>query len=285
MRDEPEAAPDNTAVRTALWRALHLEVDAPPHVFDDDIGLKLVAPDEGWRDRPDMSPFTRPFRASILARARFVEDLVAEQAARGVAQYVILGAGLDTFAQRRPELASRLLVFEIDQPRQQHWKRQRLIELGLGIPSFLRFVPVDFEAGGDWWKGLVASGFDTERPAVVASTGVSMYLTREAILATLRQVAALAPGSTLVMSFMLPIALVAPEVRVGVERAAEGARAAGTPFISFFTPPEILALAREAGFKDVQHVSAAMLADRYFAGRTDGLRPPKNSEELLVART
>ena len=285
MPDRPEAAPDNTAVRTALWRALHLEVDSPPHVFEDEVGLKLVAPEEGWRDRPDMSPFTRPFRASILGRARFVEDLVAEQAARGVGQYVILGAGLDTFAQRRPELASRLLVFEIDQPGPQEWKRRRLVDLGFGIPPFLRLVPVDFEAGDAWWERLTASGFDSGRPAVVASTGVSMYLTREAILATLRQVAALAPGSTLVMSFMLPLEMLDPEVRPGVERAAEGARASGTPFISFFTPAEMLTLARDAGFKEARHVSAAMLAQRYFAGRPDGLRPPNNSEELLVATT
>ena len=152
-------APDGTAVRTALGRALHVAVDAPPHVFEDEVGLKLAAPDDDWRSRPDMSPFTRPFRASIVARARFVEDLVAEQAARGVKQYVILGAGLDTFAQRRPDLTSQLRVFEIDQPGPQ-------------------------------------------------------------------------------------------------------------------------ALARAAGFKEVKHVSAAMLAQRYFAGRTDGLRPPNNSEEL-----
>ncbi len=119
MHDQQVAVPDNTAVRTALWRALHIEVDSLPHVFEDNIGLKLAAPDEGWRDRSDVSPFTRPFRASIVARARFVEDLVAEQAARGVGQYVILGAGLDTFAQRRSELTSRLIVFEIDQPGSQ----------------------------------------------------------------------------------------------------------------------------------------------------------------------
>ena len=279
------ASPDNTAVRTALWRALHVEVDSPPHVFEDEVGLKLAAPEDGWRERPDMSPFTRPFRASILARARFVEDLVAEQTARGVGQYVILGAGLDTFPQRRPELASRLLVFEIDQPGPQAWKRQRLVDLGLGIPPFLRLVPVDFEAGDAWWQRLADSGFDSGRPAVVASTGVSMYLTQEAIAETLRHVAALAPGSTLAMSFMLPIEMVDPEVRAGVERAAEGARASGTPFISFFTPAEMLALARDAGFKEVQHVSADMLAQRYFAGRTDGFRPPSNSEELLVATT
>ena len=279
------AAPDSTAVRTALWRALHLEVDSPPHVFEDKVGLMLVAPDDEWRNRPDMSPFTRPFRASILARARFVEDLVAEQAAHGVGQYVILGAGLDTFAQRRLELASRLLVFEVDQPGPQEWKRQRLVDLGFGIPSFLRLVPVDFEAGDAWWKRLAASGFSLERSAVAASTGVSMYLTKDAITATLHQIAALASGSTLIMSFMLPIELLDPEVRPGVERAAEGARASGTPFISFFTATEMLALARDTGFKEVQHVSAAMLARRYFAGRTDGLRPPNNSEELLIATT
>lgn len=285
MADKQAIAPDNTAIRTALWRALHLEVDSPPHVFEDRVGLEIAAPEHGWQSRPDMSPFTRPFRASIVGRARFVEDLVLEQVARGVGQYVILGAGLDTFAQRRPELASHVRVFEIDQPGPQAWKRQRLIDLGLGVPSFLQLVPVDFEAGDDWWERLAASGFDPQRPAVVASTGVSMYLTKEAIEATLRQLATMAPGSTLAMSFMLPVEMLDADVRFGVERAAEGARAAGTPFLSVFMPEEMLALARKAGFKEVQHVSAASIAQRYFAARTDGLRPPNNSEEMLVSGT
>lgn len=283
MADKHAPEPDNTAIRTALWRALHLEVDAAPPVFRDDTGLKLAAPDADWRSRPDMSPFTAPFRASIVGRARFIEDLVEEQAARGVNQYVILGAGLDTFAQRRPALASRMQVFEIDQPGPQDWKRQRLEETGLGIPPFLKLVPVDFEAGDAWWEKLTASGFDAGQPAIVASTGVSMYLTREAIMATLRQVAALATGTTFAMSFMLPIELLDDDIRPGVERAAAGARASGTPFISFFTPAEMLQMARDAGFRKVEHVSAAALAERYFAGRTDGLRPPNNSEEMLVA--
>lgn len=259
--------------------------DAPPHVLEDEVGLKLVAPDAGWRERPDMGPFTQAFRASIVGRARFIEDLVVEQAGRGVGQYVILGAGLDTFAQRRPELASRLTVFEIDEPGPQAWKRQRLIDVGLGVPAYLRLVPVDFEAGDGWWERLTASGFDSGRPAVVASTGVSMYLTLEAIMATLRQVAALAPGSTLAMSFLLPVEMADPEVRPGVERAIAGAKANGTPFLSFFRPEEMLALGREAGFKEVRHVSTAAIAERYFAGRTDGLRPPDNTEALLVATT
>jgi len=265
---------------------MHVQVDPPPHVLEDEIGLQLAAPEGDWRRRPDMDPdFTRLFRASIVARARFIEDLVTEQAGRGVGQYVILGAGLDTFAQRRPEIASRLLVFEIDQPGPQAWKRQRLTDLGFGVPEWLRLVPVDFEAGDAWWQRLAAAGFDAEQSAVVASTGVSMYLTKDAIVATLRQVAALAPGSTLAMTFLLPLELADPEVRPGLLLAEKGARASGTPFISFFTPTEMLTLAREAGFREVQHVSAATLAQRYFASRTDGLRPPNNSEELLVAST
>jgi methyltransferase (TIGR00027 family) len=277
---------ESTAARVALWRAMHVQIDPPPHVLDDEIGLKLVAPQEGWRDRPDMDPhFTRPFRASIVARARFIEDLVAEETGRGVGQYVILGAGLDTFAQRWPEIASRLTVFEVDQPGPQAWKRQRLVELGFGVPDWLRLVPADFEAGDTWWQRLAVSGFDAAKPAVVAASGLSMYLAQEAITAMLRQGAALAPGSTLVMTFLLPLECADPEVRPGLELAAKGARASGTPFISFFTPSEMRALARAAGFREARHVSADALARRYFAGRADGLRPPNNAEELLVATT
>jgi O-methyltransferase involved in polyketide biosynthesis len=112
-----------------------------------------------------------------------------------------------------------------------------------------------------------------------------MYLTRDANAAALRQVATLAPGSTLAMTFLLPLELADPEVRPGLEMAEKGARASGTPFLSFFTPPEMLALAHEAGFREARHVSATDLTQRYFAGRTDDLRPPNNAEELLVART
>jgi methyltransferase (TIGR00027 family) len=278
------AAPDSTAARVALWRALHVEVDAAPHVLHDTIGLDLLAPADDWRQRGDMNAeFTRPFRASIVARARFIEDLVIEQVSRGLTQYVILGAGLDSFAQRRPDIASRLTVFEVDQPGPQAWKHQRLIERGYGVPEWLRFVPVDFEAGGSWREALPKAGFDMTRPAVVVSTGVSMYLTKEANASALREVASLAMGSTLAMTFLLPLEMADPEVRPGLEMAEKGARASGTPFISFFTPQQIVALAHETGFSQVQHISAAYLTQRYFSGRNDGLRPPANAEELLVA--
>jgi methyltransferase (TIGR00027 family) len=277
--------PDSTAVRVALWRAMHVEVDAAPHVLDDVVGLQLIAPDANWRDRPDMHPVgTRGFRAAIVARARFIEDLVAEQAAAGVTQYVILGAGLDTLAQRRPELGASVRIFEVDQPGTQAWKRRRLVEVGFGIPDWLRLVPIDFETGASWWDGLSAAGFDDERPAVVASTGVSMYLTKDATAATLRQLAKLAPGSTMAMTFLLPADLIDEADRAGLEASTRGARGSGTPFISFYSPDEILALARDAGFREASHVSTADLIDRYFADRTDGLRP-SSGEGLIVART
>jgi methyltransferase (TIGR00027 family) len=130
----PEA--DQTAVRVALWRALHLEVDGQPPVLADPVELRLAGPADGWRERPDMDPvFTRGFRAAIVARARFIEDLVTAAVDDGVGQYVLLGAGLDTFAQRRPEYAGRLRVFEVDQPAPQAWKRRRLTDLGTASRS------------------------------------------------------------------------------------------------------------------------------------------------------
>ncbi|WP_433201111.1 class I SAM-dependent methyltransferase [Nocardia sp. CA-107356] len=276
--------PESTAVRVALWRALHIELDSPPHVLEDEVGLRLVAPDPGWRDRQDMHPeATALSRACVTARARFVEDLVTEQAAHGVDQYVILGAGLDTFAQRRPEIASRLTVFEVDQAGPQAWKRQRLLELGFGIPEWLRLVPVDFETES-WWDRLISAGFDPQRRAVVVSTGVSMYLTREANIQTLHHLAALAPGSTFATTFQLPLDLLDAEERPMRRAVEDAARASGVPFLSLFSPYELIELAKETGFPSARHISTSTLTERYFAGRADGLRPP-SAEQILVATT
>jgi methyltransferase (TIGR00027 family) len=278
-----QSAPDGTAVRVALWRALHLEVDEPPHVIADDIGRVLAQPEPDWRSRGDMHPIgTAGFRASIVGRARFLDDLVRERAATGIGQYVILGAGLDTFAQRHPDVAASLQIYEVDQPGTQAWKRRRLAEEGYPLPEGLHFVPVDFELGESWWDALKLNGFDAGSPAVVSSTGVSMYLTREATDATLRQVAALAPGSTLAMTFMLPLDLLDDVERPMLAGVEAQARASGTPFISHYAPDEMVDMCHAAGFTSARVVGPDELTERYFAGRGDGLRPP-SAEQFVVA--
>jgi methyltransferase (TIGR00027 family) len=180
-------------------------------------------------------PAVTRYRARIVIRARFIEDLVAEQVERGISQYVILGAGLDTFAQLRADLASRLEIFEVDQPGSQAWKSQRLIALGYGIPKWLNLVPVDFEVDDAWSDHLTAAGFDPGQPAVVAAAGVSMDLTEDAILSTLQQVASFAPGSTFVMTFLLPPASVKRSKAAQRSKTVEPTRSNRKPFISFFT--------------------------------------------------
>jgi methyltransferase (TIGR00027 family) len=275
-------APDSSAVRTALWRAMHVQIDEPPHLIEDEIGLALASPDEGWRDRPDMHPVgTRAFRAAIVARTRFVEDLLVEE---GIGQYILLGAGLDTFVQRHPDLAKQVVVFEIDQPGPQEWKRQRLESLGYGVADWLRLIPVDFEADEDWWRALLDEGFDPLTRALVSSSGVSMYISKAATAATLHRLASMAPGSIVLMTFMLPFELLDEADRPGLEGAARGAQMAGTPWLSFYSPEEMMAAARDAGFIDARTVSTADLADRYLSGRPDGLIAA-GGEGILVART
>jgi methyltransferase (TIGR00027 family) len=277
-----DVAPDSSAVRTALWRALHAELDAAPHLIEDQIGLALADPAAGWRDRPDMHPIgTSGYRAALVARTRFIEDLLIDE---GISQYILLGAGLDTFAQRHPELAERMRVFEIDQPGPQAWKRRRLEQLGYGIPEHLRLIPVDFESDDNWWRALLDAGYDPGAKSLVSSSGVSMYITKSATAATLHRLAGMGPGSIVAMTFMLPFELVDESDRAGLQGAARGAMASGTPWISFYTPEEMVSLTQDAGFAEARYVPTAELAERYLAGRADGLRPA-GGEGILLAQT
>jgi len=156
--------PDNTALRTALWRALHIRVDDKPYIIEDEIGFKLIKPENGWQERPDMK-YTKRLRASIVARARFVEDVAKEQIEKGVKQYVLLGAGLDSFAQRNTVISSHVDIYEIDQPDTISWKEEKLIENDYKIPDNLHFVPVDFETSS-WWDELLDKEFNVHQPAL-----------------------------------------------------------------------------------------------------------------------
>lgn len=284
MRKEHPKAPEHTAVRVALWRALHVEIDPAPHIFRDELGAKLVG-EENWRSRPDMQPdFSKSMRASITGRARFIEDMLEKEIEKGVLQYVILGAGLDTFAQRRPDLAEKMQIFEVDQPGPQAWKQDRLKELGLPIPSGLHFVPVDFEAGESWWNELLKAGLDKTKPAMIVSTGVSMYLSKETNEATFRQIAEFSQGSTFATTFMLSLELLEGEEKRIMEYVMARAEESGTPFLSLFYPAEIVSMAKSCGFKSAVYVSARDIYDRYFRNRSDGLNAG-TAEAFLVAKT
>ncbi|ADY51088.1 transcriptional regulator, MerR family [Pseudopedobacter saltans DSM 12145] len=282
MNEDLDTIPDNTAVRTALWRALHTMVDAKPHILEDIIGLQLVDPDSNWMQRPDMHPgFTKRIRASILARARFIEDLIMKAHHEGINQYVILGAGLDTFAQRRKDDISNLHIFEIDEPETQAWKQKRLIETGHSIPEWLHFVPVDFEKTS-WKDELIKSGFDITEPAVIVSTGVTLYLTKDAIVSMLKQMSHFAKGSVLAVTLYLPIELMDKEDQPLQEIANKATKEAGTPFISFFSVKEMRDLANEAGFSDFELISTRDLESRYFGNRSDDFKPASGEVFLLV---
>ncbi len=281
-KDGKIMVPDSTAVRVSLWRAMHVQFDDKPHVLKDEIGLKLINPPESWKDRPDMHPIgTKPFRASIVLRSRFVEDLVMTELTKKTKQYVILGSGLDTFAQRKPELSSELTIYEIDKSPTLEWKKRRLIEEGYSLGPNHEFVPVDFESHISWIDELKKTNFDFSKPSILSFLGVSMYLTLDAIKETLTKVSLLPKGSKFIMTFMLPLELVDEKDKFGYEMSLKGARASGTPFISFFSPKEMLDFARSLGFKDLEHFSTTDLAKTYLKGRSDGLWP-STGEEILV---
>lgn len=269
---------DNTAERTALWRALHLEIDEAPYVFRDDWALKLAHPAPDWQDRPDMK-FTKPIRASIVGRARFVEDQVEKSIANGVTQYVILGAGLDSFALRNELEAPSVNIFEIDQPGTLIWKEQRIKDELKSIPANLHFIPVDFEKT-TWWEALSKSSFDRSKPAVISCTGVTLYLSQEAIDELLNRIAVLAAGSVAIISFYAPVSDLEGEDKTLMEMSVKGAAASGTPMISFFNARQVKEMAAKANLKNCQVFDTADLVRRYFAGRTDNLLP--NAGELFL---
>lgn len=191
--------PDNSAIRTALWRALHVLADDKPFIIEDKIGYNLIKPEKDWHERPDMK-YTKRLRASIVARARFIEDVAKEQIGIGTKQYVLLGAGLDSFVQRNLEIISQVDIYEIDQPDTLAWKEEKLNENGYTISGNVHFVPVDFETTS-WWNELLNKGFDINQKTFVSCTGVTLYLTKDAITYTLKKMTSLALGSTVAIAF------------------------------------------------------------------------------------
>jgi len=273
--------PDNTALRTALWRALHVLTDDKPYIIEDNIGYELIKPEKDWQERPDMK-YTKRLRASIVARARFIEDAAKAEIAKGIKQYVLLGAGLDSFAQRNTAISTHVDIYEIDRPDTLAWKEEKLIEHGFKIHDNHHFVPVDFE-NSSWWDQLIDMGFQVNVPTFVSCTGVTLYLTKEAIIDTLKKMILLASGSTIAIAFYLPIEQLDEEDQPLLEMAIKGAAASGTPFVSFFSIEQIVKLSDEIGLKNIQTISTKDLTERYFKDRGDNLLPA-SGEFFLVAR-
>jgi methyltransferase (TIGR00027 family) len=204
--------------------------DPPPHVLEDTLSISL-ADESDLRAAQLLDDDGRPvgladpradWRGTFAARARLVEDMVLQGPVPGIGQYVILGAGLDTFGQRHANLSGGLRVFEVDEAGTQDWKRRRLNQLSLPIPEFLTFVPVDFESGESWAAAISKHGFDPGSVSVIASTGVTQYISAEATAQTMRQAAGLAAGTKFVCTFMVPEHLVETRDREVFERTRLG---------------------------------------------------------------
>lgn len=275
-----ERGSSNTALGVAALRAAHQVLDAEPRILEDPIAVRLL--DEGilerMRQKPAFyqSPGVRGLRSHVVLRSRFAEDALARAAARGVAQYVVLGAGLDTFAYRQPGWARSLSILEVDHPASQRAKRERLATAGVELPSNLEFAPIDFELDS-LESGLARSGFDPARPAFFSWLGVTMYLTEPAIDAVFRYVAGLPAGSALAFTFAPPEEVRAP----GSPSLSAMAAAVGEPWLTRFTPEQLEPKLRGFGFSRVAFLSPADAAP-HFEGRSDRLPPPRRTTIALA---
>jgi methyltransferase (TIGR00027 family) len=257
-----------TALRVAIRRAAHQLVDPPP-VLVDPVAVQLIGTDYARDMERAQHTVARDFRAFLAARSRYTEDRLAEAVQAGVRQYVVLGAGLDTFAYRNPW--PQLRVFEVDFPATQDWKRDLLERKGIAEPENLTFAPLDFEHR-TLPDGLREAGFDFAQPAYVSWLGVVPYLTREAFCATLAAVGALREGSVLTFDFVFAPETLSPERQVIFARLHKKLLEAGEPMRLFLEPGELGAELKRAGFQSFATVDADQLNALYFCNRADGLR-------------
>jgi methyltransferase (TIGR00027 family) len=256
-----------TAVGAAVMRAAHVLFDDEPKILTDGLAMDLsgARTEAALRNNVNaylagLSAILNADRANVLftqvrsfmvLRGRYVEDELGLALAKGIRQYVILGAGLDSFAYRRRDLAELVHVFEVDSPATQQWKRMRLRQLRLGLPSNLTFVPIDFETQM-LVDGLVACGYRLHRPAFVSWLGVTMYLTEEAVFNTLRVVASLAAGTEIIFSYASPEASLNAADRDLLTATKARAMAAGEPWLSSFETASLTDRLRALRFVDVR---------------------------------
>ncbi len=264
--------PSATAMGVAIRRAAHQLFD-DPKVFDDPLATRIIGAPLLERLRSERErhrhPFNLALRAHVVARSRFAEDRLQAAYDKGVRQYLVLGAGLDTFGWRNPH--ADLTVFEVDHPSTQAWKRACVAGMGEETPANLVFAPVDFQ-NQTLADGLAGAGFDDASPAFVSWLGVAMYLSEEAVMRTLAALARLPGRSEVVFDFAVPASSLPPLARLAQRALASRVAAAGEPFLSAFEPSSLPARLQALGFTEVEVVSPDSLNALYFGGRSDGLR-------------
>jgi methyltransferase (TIGR00027 family) len=285
------ARPSATAFRVAMRRAAHQMLDEPK-VLDDPIAVRIIgergAAELRAEPQRQQGRIARSVRAFMAARSRFAEDELARAVERGVGQYVILGAGLDTFAYRVPVAWRDLRVFEVDFPATQDWKRRRLEAAGVAAPASVSYVPVDFEKQG-LAEELARAGFDAGAGAFFSWLGVTMYLVKESIVNTLRFIAATskikgAPGGGVAFDYTVPRASLKWMERIALDVLSRRVAAAGEPFVTFFEPSELAAELRAIGFRELEDIGTPEINQRYFKDRADGLRVGGSLARLMAAR-
>jgi methyltransferase (TIGR00027 family) len=266
-----DGKPSRSAFAAAGYRATHQLFDKPV-VLRDPHAIAIMGGEAGSViDGPRFQEYVRvsaPMRAQIVARSLFAEETLEQAVERGVCQYVLLGAGLDTFAYRNPWPDVR--VFEVDYPATGEWKRERLASAGIVAPSNVAYAGLDFERE-TLAVGLERAGFDLRKPAVFAWLGVTVYLTREAIEATLRVVATLAEGTEIVFDYGEPREQLPEALQARIQARMAALAAAGEPWVSFFAPADMKALLSGAGFSEIEDLTGADLNSRWFKDRTDGI--------------
>lgn len=263
--------PSRTALRVAQRRAIHQVLDYPP-VLNDPVAIPLLGGEFKFDPEKESSRFARAFRAFMAARSRLAEDQLAQAVALALTQYVVLGAGLDTFAYRNP--IAHIRVFEVDYPATQQWKRSLLAAASIPVPANLTFVPLDFEHM-TLAEGLASAGFNSSRSAFFGWLGVVPYLSLPAFRSTLETIGRLPPGSGVCFDFAQPAESLQPEYLPVFQALAARVAAAGEPFRLFFTPQQLEQEFRAAGFSRIEIRTPGELNDMYFEGRKDGLSMPR----------
>ena len=274
-----EDRPSRTAEGAGIQRAIHQTVDEDPKILNDPVAARMVDPSsdfyksfvEGLERMP--APLRLQRRAYSVMRSRYTEDCLGASVTVGIRQYVILGAGLDTFGYRQPSWAKSLRVFEVDHPATQSWKRAKLAAAKVEIPDNVTFAPIDFERV-TLKEGLAASGFDFGIPTFFSWLGVTPYLTEEAFDGTLKFVLSMPRSTEIVLDFMVPDHLMPPDVAAVVRAVNTRIAEQGEPIIARFVPEELTAKLEAKGFQKVVHLSPQAVDQRYFAGRRDGLSAP-----------